>query len=309
MKKTFSSVLAILLALAMVGVFAACGGGGGTTTEAPTTEDLFTTEPPTEETTEPEITSDTEITDPDQPTTEAPTEPGATTDPNATDAPADKFAPPANLNTLGKAEQLAYFNLVANKVRDEKPGFSTEYLEKIEKISLSGAAAIANPIVEMVKNQLMPGEWKYETFAKGTDNKGKFLSEITPFELRSGDVASINSVKSGENWVMTVKIVSENNPAKPTGSANARAYPIASRQEVFDEITGISDLISADINNATLRYHSGYITLTVNPKGQVIAGEFQFQVDAKADNVKISIVTTNVTAPQSTTKKYKSFVW
>ena len=49
MKKALSSVLAILLALAMLGMFAACGDKTEDPTEAPTTlEDITTTEEPTE---------------------------------------------------------------------------------------------------------------------------------------------------------------------------------------------------------------------------------------------------------------------
>ncbi|MCL2494855.1 MAG: hypothetical protein FWE98_04270 [Oscillospiraceae bacterium] len=308
MKKTLSSVLAVMLALAMLGMFAACGGGGGTTTEAPTTEDLFTTEPEIETTTEPEVTSDTEITDEPGTTTETPTGPSAPTDPNATDAPADKFAPPANLNTLGKAEQLAYFNLVANRVREERPGFTKQFSKIISDMKFTGVVSLVQGIIDNVVAGLTGAE-DPKTYAKGTDNKGDFLSEITPFKLELGDVASISSSKSGDNWVMVVKIISEKNPAKPTGSANARAYSIASRQEVLDEITGFASVITADVNDSTLNYNSGTINLTINSKGQVISGDYKFLVDAIANNVSISILKTNVTARMTTTCKYYDFKW
>jgi len=106
-----------------------------------------------------------------------------------------------------------------------------------------------------------------------------------------------------------VKIISETNPAKGTGSANSRIYPIASRQEVLDEITGVASVITADVNNASLLYNSGTVVLTVNSKGQVIAGEYKFKADATANNVKITIISTNVTAVMTVTSKYFDFKW
>ena len=308
-KKALSSILAILLALAMVAAFAACGGGKDdpTPTEPDdiTTEEIITTEPDTEDviaTTAPDddITTEEPATGDDATTVDGET---------AVDG-ADEFAPPANLNTLSKDEQLAYFNKVVNNVRTAKPGFKTDYLEELGKMEFTGVVSAVSGIIDSIKKQLMPGEWKYETVAKSADNKGKFMSEnANASDLKVGDVASITSTKSGSNWVIKVNIVTETNPAKGTGSAHSRIMPIASRQEVLDSITDISSLISADVNDATLRYNSAYATVTVNEKGQVIAGEYFFKVDAKANNVKISFIGTNVTAPQSTKKIYHDFVW
>ena len=306
MKKALSSVLAILLALAMLGMFAACKDKPADPTEPDTTEEVTI-----EETT-------TEALDTEEPTTADPdaVDVDATTgDPDATTVEgdpgdADPLAPPANLNTLSKEEQVAYFNKVANNVRTAKPGFKTDYLEELGKMSFTGVVNAVSGIIDSIKKQLMPGEWKYETIAKGADNKGKFMSEnANASDLKVGDVSSISATKSGSNWVIKVNIVTETNPAKPTGSAHARIMPIASRQEVLDSITDISDLIKADVNDATLKYHSAYATVTVNEKGQVIAGEYSFKVDAQANNVKISFIGTNVTAPQSTIKKFHDFVW
>jgi len=297
MRKIIAILLSMLLALTL---FAACGGGGGKsegggdeesqtidvaadptdTTEAPSSEDETTEEPTTEE-----------------PTTEAPEE-------------ADPLLPPANLNTLSKAEQLEYFNLAANRVRKEKPGFKNETLRTLGKLDFTGAVSAVSGIVDMVKKRLMPGNWEYETISKGNGNDGKFFSEnANASDLRVGDVTSISSTKSGENWVIKVNVIQENNPGKGTSSANSRINCIATRQEVLDEITGISSAISADVEKATLTYHSGYAQITVNPKGQVISSECGFQVKAVANDVKISFLKTNVTAPQTSLVKCNSFVW
>jgi len=311
-KKALSSVLAILLTLAMIGMFAACKNDPVEPTEPETTADeiVTTTEPETDigdVTTAPEEPTDGETEPVDA--TEATTLPGETTvEVTTAEAAADPLAPPANLNTLSKAEQLDYFNKAANRVRTEKPGFTKEFAKIISDMKFTGVVSLVQGIIDNIVSGLTGAE-DPKTIAKGKDNKGDFLSEITPFELKSSDVASISSKKSGDNWVMTVKIVSETNPAKPTGSANARAYSIASRQEVLDEITGFSSAITASVNDASLLYNSGTINLTVNAKGQVTAADYKFLVDATANNVKISVLSTNVTARMTTTCKYYSFVW
>jgi len=304
-KKALSSVLAILLTLAMLGMFAACKDKPEDPTEPEITTEATTEAPDT--TTEDIITEDG-----DEPSTEDANAGAATEAPDDVDEPdADAFAPPANLNTLSKAEQLEYFNKVTNRVRAEKPGFKYDYLEELGRLDFTGAVNMVSGLIDSIKKSLMPGEWELaQKVDKNADNKGKFMSEnANASDLRANDVSSITSTKSGDNWVIRVNIVQENNPAKGTGSAHSRIMPIASRQEVLDEITGFSSLISADVNDATLRYHSAYATITVNSKGQVIGGEYSFKVDAKADNVKISFIGTNVTAPQSTIKKYYDFVW
>jgi len=297
-KKALSSVLAILLTLGLLVTFAACKDKP----DEPPVEPESTTEEITEDIT---AVVGPEETDPNE--TEPPTEPPTETE-TTTEAPADGDAPPANLDTLSKAEQLAYFNKAANRVRTEKPGFTKQFAKIISDMKFTGVVSLVQGIIDNIVAGLTGAE-DPKTYAKGTDNKGDFLSEITPFELRSGDVASISSKKSGDNWVMTVKIIQETNPAKPTGSANARAYSIASRQEVLDEITGFSSAITANVNDASLLYNGGTINLTINSKGQVIAGDYKFLVDATANNVKISILSTNVTARMTTTCKYYDFKW
>ena len=251
-------------------------GDDAVTTAAP--EDAVTTEPTTEE-----VTTAAEEADP--------------------------YIAPANLGSLSTAEQLEYFNAVANRVREEKPGFKKDTLLKIDKISLSGAAGVANGIIEMVKNKLMPGEWTYDTVSKGQSNNWFFSENSNASDLRVSDITSISSTKSGDGWTIKVNIKRETNPAKNLGSAHARIAGIQTRQEVLSAITDISDAISADPNNATLTYHSGYATVTVNAKGQITSAGNGFQVDALANDVKISIIKTNVTAPQSSQWKYHDFVW
>ncbi|MDR1928102.1 MAG: hypothetical protein LBQ33_05635 [Oscillospiraceae bacterium] len=326
MKKMVSSLLASLLVLAIAAGLVACGGDPAenststattaTTTTTTTEEDVAVVEPVTTETQSDTLPTGTStvptavITLPNGSTVVTTAATRVVTTIAATAAPVGALTPPANLNTLSKAEQLAYFNKVANNVRVAKPGFKRDNLEKIDEIKLSGAASIANGIVASVKDEAMPGEWEYETIKKGSKNGGKFFSDNTnASDLKVSDITSITSTKSGTGWKITVKLIQEKNPAKGGKSAHSRVACIATRDEVLKTITDISDLITASENDCVLTYHDGYATLTVNAKGQVTSSECGFQVGAVANNVKISFITTNVTAPQSTVVKCHDFVY
>jgi serine/threonine protein kinase len=222
----------------------------------------------------------------------------------------DPFAPPENLSQLSKAEQLAYFNKAANRVRAERPDFNYERLRNLGEVQFTGVVNAAAGIIDAAKTELMPGDWEYDTIYKGQSNISKFLSDnANASDLKAGDITSISSKKSGENWVITVRTIQEINPRRGIESANSRINRIATRQDISDSIMGVSSAINADVNNMTLTYHSGYATITVNPKGQVIASESGFQVKAQANEVKISIIKTNVTALQTTTVKCHTFQW
>jgi len=295
-KKALSSVLAILLALAMLCAFAACKKSNPETSTDPddvTTEDIAAGA----------TTADDDITEP--PTETEPTTEETTTEPEVV----DPFVPPADLDTLSKADKLAYFNLVANRVRTERPGFTENFGKVISDLTFTGVVRAFQGIIDGVVRDLT-GQEEPNVIAKGSDNSGKFLSSnANASDLKESDVTSISAKKSGSDWVLTVKIKSETNPAKGTGSANSRIYPIASRKEVLDEITGVASIISADENKATLVYKDGTVNLTVNEKGQVTAADYSFKVDATAPGVKISFISTDVTAVMTTTWKGSSFKW
>ena len=344
MKKTVTTLLALLLVFAMAFGMAACNGKDpDPTTEAPTeapTEtlapddtDIDTTAPiiddtlpddttgnvPVDGTTLPGDSSSETVGDSSTalpggstattlPGTSTATATTTTTTVTTTAAPAGpSIAPPANLGSLSKAEQLDYFNLVANNVRTVKPGFTKNFQKIISDLTFTGVVSLFQSIVDNVVSGLT-GADDPETIKKGDGNDGKFLGDDFKVALRASDVTSISSVKSGDNWVMTVKIIAETNPDKKA-SANARAYPIASRQEVLDEITGFASVIKADVSNATLNYKNGYIKLTINSKGQVTSAEYEFIVDAVANKVSIIGIKTDVTAKMTTTTKLSGFTY
>ena len=221
------------------------------------------------------------------------------------------FAPPANLNELSAAEQLEYFNLVVNRVRSERPGFSVRARHRIDDLQVSGLAAIVTPIINQMVAQLMPGHWVNWTIANGEDNTWFFMSgNANASDLRPQDITSITSARAGNNWVIDVRIREETNPAAGLGSAHGRIAYILTREQILDEIlfeTG--DLVTINPNDVTVRYHNGFARLTVNPQGYVIAAASGFRVLAQANNISIGPVTTNLTVAQSTELQQANFSW
>ena len=225
-------------------------------------------------------------------------------------ANAVNYTPPANLDKLSQAEQLVYFNLVVNRVRTEQPGFQQKTLLAIDSIELPTSANIVSGIVYYIKNNLMPSEWKTQTIVAGKHNKDWFFSKnANASNLRPEDITSISCAKEGGNWVIELGIVEETNPNPGLASAHSRIAPIATREQVVDKIAGVTNDIKVEMEDVTLRYHSGFVRVTVNSQGQVIAGSNGFQVQAQANNVKIAILQVGVSAEQSSEWQYTNFNW
>ncbi|MCL2446288.1 MAG: hypothetical protein FWD06_05935 [Oscillospiraceae bacterium] len=222
-----------------------------------------------------------------------------------------RYLPPANLNQLSQAEQLTYFNLVANRVRSERPGFDSRARLLLGTVNPSGAAAIATPIIRPIQYALMPGYWEYRTYLPGTNNREAFFSNAPQASsLHLQDITSISSVADENgNWTITVHIQEEINPIPQLASANGRINHILSPADVLHEITSITNLISVDVENISLRYHGGFASITVNAQGQVTAASSGFNVDAQANNVSLGPIRTDVSAPQETRSYFTNFIW
>ena len=225
-------------------------------------------------------------------------------------AAAPDYTPPANLDELSQAEQLDYFNLVVNRVRDERPGFTRRLLLRIDETQLSGLAAIANPIINSIIGQLMPGDWEYRNVPNGQDNTGLFLSDnANASDLRPEDITGISATIADECWLIVVDVAEAVNPMPGTGSSFGRILPIVTREEVIDEITGISSAVKADPANASLRFHDGKIVVIVDPEGKIVSAAGGFNTHALCGDVKISVFLTDVAAAQRSEWQYTGFDW
>jgi len=292
MKKVF----AILLALSLVCAFAACNRNNTPDPTDPTDliedttpviADISETEPvsETEPTTEP--VSETETTA--EPTTEAAKTP-------------DKMSTP---------ELVDYFNQCANRVRNEKPAFTYELTNTIlNPKTQGGVGSLISPIVRSLIEKKMPGTTDVYPMKKGENNTENFLSlNAAASSLKAGDVTSIQAVKSGQGYVITVKLGNAVNPANGGGSAYSRLFEIRTPQQTLDAITEENSAVTGDVNNVKLEYHSGNVALTVDAEGRVTGLTGGYDLKAIATDVKIIGFTTTFTCDQTSRIVAKGFTW
>jgi len=220
------------------------------------------------------------------------------------------YEPPANLNELSPAEQLAYFNLVVNRVRAEQPGFKQTSLLEIDNIASSDSSGLAKTVLDLVRDMRMPGELESQKIAAGVSNEGLFFSKnANASDLRLEDITGISCEKNGDYWVIELGIAAETNPAPGLESAHGRITPIATREQVIEEIEGAINDTTVAPEDLTLHYYYGFARVTVNGKGQVIAGSNGFRVHAQANNMKIVMIRTGVAVEQSSNWYYNDFKW
>ncbi len=309
------SIPALIVALIMICIFAACDNTPAETTAAPTTtittvvattEDPTTEEPTTEEPT-------TEATTTEAPTTETTTtakpttaKPKLTTTKPTTAKTASEKDLEKTPDKMSKDELIKYYNDAINNVRSKKPKISRTEVLKIKSVKLSLGGGIADGIASRLVNDKMPGTPKKTTITKGKANAGDFMTEMAKSAVKPGDVISAAATKSGANYVITLKLGKEVNPATNGSSKYSRFFSIASRQDVLDDI---KDVVTADVNKCTLTYHDGKAVITVNPQGQIIKAHGEFYVDAVAKQVKVSALKTDLTAYQVSTNDYTNFVY
>lgn len=234
--------------------------------------------------------------------------PALTVIPAVAEEIANPYEPPANLDELSQAEQLAYFNLVVNRVREKKPGFRQVEILQITSFRTSIAGGAADGLVNGVVKKLMPGDPQVLSIAPGQTNVGRFMSEnANASDLRLEDIISISSTKEGDNWVIGLLIKEELNPAKGLSSAHCRIMPIATRDQIVAELAKAG--VTANVADATIRYYESYANITVNDQGKVILAGNGFQVDAQANNVKIAMFNMNVGVAQNSKWQCSDFDW
>jgi hypothetical protein len=278
-------------------------------TTVPPTEE-FTTEFNTEEPTESEPASDaTEPTTPTAAPTEQPTttakvtttvKPTTTTKPTTTKRPTTTAKPTTAVSgkdpgKMNKEQLVAYFNEAANNVRKQKPKLHCVSTNKIEKTEAKG---LPTSLVTSIVNQFMDGKPVASDIAKDGSNQDKFLARESAFasNLRTGDVTGYNVAKSGANYVITLNIKDQTNPVKGDSNSYGRVFDFMTPQGLLDKLSGT---VSNSPENVTLNYNSGKVELTVTPDGKVIKSVSDFKCTAYAPKSKVSFITLDITAYQS----------
>ena len=298
-------VLALLTALLLLGAFAACGKtADDTTTAAPVNGEEYTTretEAPTEDTGEETTLPGEETTLEEETSTEAEsTKEGETTAETTTKAAADP-------TKMSPEQLIQYYNDAVNLVRTGKPGYTKVEVLKVNDFKTSILGGLADGAISGVVKSAMPGNPESSYRKKGESNVDHFMMDQQTSAVRAGDVTSITAKKVGANYVVTLAMGSEVNPAKDGASKYSRVMFIQTRQEVLDNLAGNG--LTGTVDNCTLNYHSGKSEITVNDKGQIIKASCGFFVDVSGKDMHIAIFNPNIDAFQQSNWDYTSFSW
>lgn len=228
-------------------------------------------------------------------------------EPPTTEPPTGTLPFDTNPLTLSKNELIQYYNDAINRVRNDRPGYTRTEVLKITgvKTSLLGGAA-DGAINGVLKNQ-MPGDPSVSQRSKGENNADHFFNPLQVSNVLPSDVTSISAKKEGDNYVVTLTLGQEINPATDGFSKYSRMFFIATRQDVLDalEINGVT----SDVNNTSLTYHDGKSVITVNGEGQIIQAHGEFLVGAETKQAKVAVFTMDITAYQSSAWDYSNFVY
>ena len=292
-------LLALLLAAMMVLALAACTPAQPVDGTENTEETAQTTLPETTAETPSETgTADTTSAEP------ASTDVLETTSENASGM--TEAAGVADPTGLDKTALVAWYNDRINEVRTKKPKIDREKIEKIDNFETSLLGGIADGAINGLVASGMPGNPEPSVIQKGADNAVKFFSDTASSAVQAGDVTLATVRKEGNNYVVTLLLEEETNPAK-TGSKYARVFGVATAPEILD---GVKDLgITGDPNNVTVVYSGGKASITVNPQGQIIKAESFCKTTVIAKKVKLAVFNLDLTVYQSSANAYSGFVY
>ena len=293
-------LLAILMAMAMLLTFAACGSDGEeettaapeVTTAAPVAGDEVTEEAiEGEEEKETEVVSEvvtndegeteiiTELVTKEEKTTVKNEKPESTTKKEASSVPQTK------------AEIIEYCAKALDRVKSEKAGYTKNGFMEV-KGDVQGLPSWLVSI--FTKNETT-------TMAKGSDNKGDFPAAGFEWscKLRPQDVQSATIKVSGTTYEIMIKLGTEKNPAKGTASSYGRAVSVIDAAGAANMVPGLKSV--------DMTYHDGYIHAKIDSTtGNVTYAQIAAAADAKAVHSLLGeIQAKDITS----TETYTNFVW
>lgn len=287
--------LAILLTLAMVLAFAACG--------ADTEEETTTVTEVTEEVVTDEVT---EATEAETDATEATSEDAETTEEGETEA--DEAKVPETTEEI-----LAAYTEVMNQVKKDAPAY-----KKIEWQTLpddansrivSEGASVVNTALNLAQNNFMTSEEDTkadpEIKEKGTDMH-TFPICNSNYGCLLKDTSAIKSAKcevlSNGNYKITIVLKDEKNP-EPVKDENTTSIPSnhagvfspISKAEIDENLNGgIVSAVAKDISYS-LTYHDCSTTVEYNPENNHVVSLIQFTKVAISGSGKVAFIKLGVT--------------
>ncbi|MCL2195673.1 MAG: hypothetical protein FWB76_06960 [Oscillospiraceae bacterium] len=214
----------------------------------------------------------------------------------------DTSALPDNLHELSEAAQLHVFNQAANAVRHERPAFSRRSRMMMGRVSASGMAGLFTPALNpILQQQLPPAEWVTTQVNRGQNNAGQFFSAGTNASaLTMDDIEAIETVRSGNGWVITVHIREERND---------RVQTTFTPQQLIDQTLGGVQIVQVSADNTTLRHHGGFATVMLNEQGRVMEARSGLVVSATARDVTVGPLRADAALSYTVRNYYTDFGW
>ncbi len=299
MKKVLFSVLAVLLAAAMVVSFAACGDNETpeTTTVADAEADATTAGDVVDETTAAEADTtaaegDTTAVD----ATEAATDADATTVEGETTTATDVAVP------ADKAAIVALYNEASAKAVSAKPGYKKTVTTKLNDLKMGALAKI-----DLVRETV--GDFLGEGTETATVAKGKASKEIVKSTLTAADVANATCKLSadGKYYEVTITVKNEKNPLKGKSALNRFTNDYKDINEMragLEEAGAAVETIDITVKTATIKAKIAVDTKAFSSVDYTISSD-AYLTNVKYTIAKVKVVTGNI----YTTVKYSGFAY
>ncbi len=299
MKKVLFSVLALMLAAAMVVSFAACGGNDEpeitTNPEETTVADVqadATTAADVEETTVAEEPSSEEA----DATTEAAED--ATTvnaDADATTEAAEVVAPTA------KADIVALYNEATKSTKNAKPGYKKTVTTELQNLEMGAIGKL-----DMVRDAV--GSFLGEGTETATVAKGKASEEIKVSTLSAADVTAATCKLSadGKYYEVTITVKNETNPLKGKSALNKYTNDYKDINEMHEGLQSegaSAETITCTVKTATIKAKIAVDTKTFSSL------DYTIKIDALLTKVNYVLTVKQATGTIFTVVKYAGFAY
>lgn len=259
-------LIAILMALALVLSFAACGGKEEAPTEAASTEAASeeATEAPSEEATE-------------APSEAASTE-AASTEAASTEAASTEAATEAAKAPQSKEEIVAYFNTAVNTVKSSAKSGTHNY----SKISLAGSTTLPGILNGVLKLLGGADEFLGDQLEKNSKGEQK-MSDMSSFpveneswgsKLTAADVKSATCTEKDGKYTITITTVADGkSDSVKHGQGHApKAFNVVLPGIVNDNIPGVATSL---VGTATMNYPSSTAKIVVDAAtGHVLTANY-----------------------------------
>ncbi len=291
MKKVIISLVAILLAAAMVFTFAACGDkdGGDATPSGDVTDVLE------------------EATDEKAPVEDATTAEDATAAEDATTAEGETTAveettPDGEVAVpTEKADIVALFNEATKAAATAKPGYKKTVTTELQNLEM-GAIGKLNAVRDAVGSFLGEGT---ETISVV---KGKASNEIKTSTLTAADVTNATCKLSadGKYYEVTLTVKNETNPLKNKSALNRFTNDYKDINEMHEGLEGegaSAETITCTVQTATVK-----AKIAVDTKA-FTALDYTIKINALLTKVNYVLTVKQATGVIYTTVKYTGFAY